>query len=395
MKKLLALIMTALLVACSTSDISDESVQKAEPTENINLTAVCPYISGEIRPGPGGWYEEMHHTDGTTDIIFTDISTGMRKKLSDETTLDTPYGCVTGLFLRDGYLYHYSNGYPITMNKSDNVSALYQFSPDGQLLNSTEYPQDIKFTTFSAVVSDSENLYFAGNNITYNYEKPSSTKRCIYAVNQNDLSVKEIFRSDDCGITLIGGYKNRLILEVTETTDEGNFSRTVELMDITDFSREKLFETRYRWYMLDDKTLYNDYDEKGVLKTYCLDKKKAENITLFDSNSQLNNWNIPVSNIYDGQMFIRTSQYEGNYEKSYVYDYYSKKLTEVTHYYGLPYISELNGEKYCLITSGTKRVFLNNGISERADNIYAISSFENYIDSKDNIQYVKNEIDYR
>lgn len=394
MKRLLAIILAISLAGCSAAETPDKTAQNITD-KNINLTTVCPYVSGEIISGPGGWYEEMHHTDGTTDILFTDISTGVRSVLSEETTLPTPYGCVTGIFFSDGYLYRYSDGYPVSMKKDGNVSSLHQFSADGKLLNQTEYPQEIKFTQYSSVVSDGKNLYFAGNNVTYNGADVTSLSPCIYSVNQQDLSVKEIFRPDAYSIKLIGGHKNNLIVNICRKDGNNTFIRTVELLDLTDFSSEKLFESRYDWHMLNETKLVNHMDQKGTLKIYDLESRKAEAVTLFGKEDHLNSWVIPAANIYDSRIFIRISQYEGNYEKSYVYDYADNKLTEVIHYYGLPYVSSRNGEKYCLIPQRFIRVFFNNGLTERADYKYVLSPYEDYIGSIENIIDITNEINYR
>ena len=139
MKKLIAVVLAIMLAGCANTPLEEATGQKQQ-----NFTTVCQYISGEMAGAENGWYEIMRHTDGSADILFTDIATATRTPASQQAKLDTPYGSLGGIFVSDGYVYYYHYGFPPGMNKTENPSCIYQYSADGSLIQSAEL-EDIHF----------------------------------------------------------------------------------------------------------------------------------------------------------------------------------------------------------------------------------------------------------
>ena len=375
MKKLFVILLAFIMTGCNSFPQRD-----AGTVENYGLTTVCQRISGEKTAGKNGWYELIKHTDGTADITFTDISTATRSPLADATAIDSPYGSLSAVFVADGYVYHYFYGFPESMGKEENNSILYQYDTGGKLLQKKVFEAEEKFTIGSAVVSDGENLYFSG----YGNEKFN-----IYTVNQNNLDAQTFYQSDD-QFKLTGGYKNQLVLFVIK-----DGKRTMELLDTFTLERKVLFETRFPWYMLDENRLYNYQDQKGVLKTYSLENGRQSDIRLFDKDDRVNNWQIPYGATGGRYLAVYTSQYEGNYEKAYIYDLHTEKLTEVQRFYGKAVPAKIGDRIYYLAPASEQRVFLNSGLTERIDYNYIIVSLENLCDGNRNNIKVENQIEYR
>ena len=375
MKKLFSVLLAVLMVGCGNVAQQGPAVE-----ESKNLTTVCSYLSGEIKGADNGWYEVMRHSDGTADIVYTDVSAGTRSVFGDARSINVPYGSLSAVFVADGYVYHYFYGFPESMGKEENNSILYQYDTDGKLLQTKVFEAEEKFTIGSAVVSDGENLYFSG----YGNEKFN-----IYTVNQNNLEAQTFYQSDD-QFELTGGYKNQLVLFVIK-----DGKRTMELLDTFTLERKVLFETRFPWYMLDENRLYNYQDQKSVLKTYSLENGRQSDIRLFDKDDCVNNWQIPYSATGGRYLAVYTSQYEGNYEKAYIYDLHTEKLTEVQRFYGKAVPAKIGNQIYYLAPASEQRVFLNSGLTERIDYNYIIVSLENLCDGNGNNIKVENQIEYR
>ncbi len=375
MKRILGILLAVVMVGCSKVAVENTTVDDTK-----NLTTVCHYLSGDIKGAHGGWYEVVRHSDGTADIVYTDMAQGIRTEFGDYSTINVPYGSLSAVFTADGFVYHYFYGFPESMKKEENNSVLYLYDTDGTLLQSQVFEKDQKFTIGSAVVSDGEKLYFSGcNNEKYN----------IYTVDQSTLEINTLYQSND-QFTLKGGYKNQLVLFVTK-----DGKRTIELLDYATLQRKALFETRFSWDMMTSGAMYNYQDNTGTLKTYNLETGRQSDIQLFDKDDCVNNWQIPYSATEDRYLAIYTSQYDGNWEKAYIYDLQTEKLTEIQRFYGKAIPTQISGQIYYMVPVSENRIFLNNALTERIDYNYIIISLENLIGGKDEKIHIENQIEYR
>lgn len=148
MKRLFIFMLAVLLTACGGKQ---------------DRTTLCSYISGEIQPGPGGWYEVIRHTDDTIDIVYTDISSATRAPLGGDTAMPVPHGAVGGIFVTQTHLYYFDSGFPQAMGITPNPQTLYQFSLAGRLENTVTLPDDIDISIDSAVITDGEMIYFVAD----------------------------------------------------------------------------------------------------------------------------------------------------------------------------------------------------------------------------------------
>ena len=126
-----------------------------------------------------------------------------------------------------------------------------------------------------------------------------------------------------------------------------------------------------------------------------LENSRQSDIRLFDKDDCVNNWQIPYSATGGRYLAVYTSQYEGNYEKAYIYDLHTEKLTEVQRFYGKAVPAKIGDRIYYLAPASEQRVFLNSGLTERIDYNYIIVSLENLCDGNGNNIKVENQIEYR
>ena len=141
MKKLFIVLLVLLMTGCGSFPQKDAAV-----VDNNGLATVCQRISGEKTSGGNGWYELIRHTDGTADILFTDIATATRAPLAGTKAIDATYGSLSGIFIADGFLYYYFYGFPENMNRPDVYSALYQYDLKGNIIQSVIFDNNIRFS---------------------------------------------------------------------------------------------------------------------------------------------------------------------------------------------------------------------------------------------------------
>lgn len=380
MKKLLAFMLAVLLTGCS-GDVQEVTTTEDTTAENTaNLTTVCHSLSGEIKGGENGWYEVMRHSDGSADLIYTDIETGIRAEFGQYSTINAPYGSLSAVFAADGFVYHYFYGFPESMNKAENSGFLYQYDTQGNFLQALVLDKRTKFPIGSSVVSDGEKLYFSG----YDGEKSN-----IYSIKQSKLEPEIIYQSDD-RFTLYGGYENRLVLFVIK-----DGTRTMETLDMATLERKVLLQTKFPWKMLDDSRLYSYQDSPGILKIYDLETDIRKDTKLFSETDCVNSWQIPYPAADGRYLSVYTSQYEGNLEKAYIYDLQTEKLAEVQRFYGKAIPAAIGEEVYCIAPVNEDRIYLNNALTERIDYNYIIISLENLLAGNSHKTAVENQIDYR
>lgn len=374
MKKLLAVLLVFLMAGCGSFPPKDTAA-----VENNGLATVCQRISGEKTPGENGWYELIRHTDGTADILFTDITEATRAPLAGTEAMDAPYGSLSGIFVSDGFLYYYFYGFPETMNKPEVNSALYQYDLKGNLIQSVIFDNNIRFSIDSAVISDGEKLYFCSEN---------QGKSIIYTVNQQNLDVQKLYESND-SFVLTGGFENRLILYVK------GVSNRMESVDITTFERKTLFETKFQWHMLDSSNLYNYQNHRDRLEIYSLKSEKLKTFTNFVKKDVIKNIHLPYPAVNDRYIFIHASLDSGYEEKSYIYDISTGKLTKVTSYADAPLGLCADGQIYFLVPKDKVTILLNGGFNKRTEYNYAIVTLEDYISGKTPAVYVTDKTEYR
>lgn len=374
MKKLIVVLLALMMTGCGSFPLKD-----SDAVENNGLATVCQRISGEKTSGEKGWYELIRHTDGTADILFTDITTATRAPLAGTEAMDAPYGSLSGIFVADGFLYYYFYGFPETMNKPEVNSALYQYDLKGNLIQSVIFDNNIRFSINSAVISDGEKLYFYSDN---------QGKSIIYTVNHIDLKIQKLYESND-NFVLTGGFENRLVLY-----GKGDSNR-METLDVATLERELLFETKFQWHILDSSNLYNYQNNTDRLEIYSLKNGMVKTFTDFAKKDNIKNMHLPYPAVNDRYIFIHTSLDSGYEEKSYIYDISAGKLTEVTSYADAPLGLDADGQIYFLVPKDKVTILLNGGFNKRTEYNYAIISLEDYISRKTPAVYVSDKTEYR
>ena len=394
MKKLFVLLLAVIMAGCGSETVQ----QNREVSAADNYRTVCEYIAGYMQPAPGGRYELLRHTDGSADILYTDIATATRKPLGGDTTVEIAHEVVTGIFVRDGYLYHYSHGAPLGMKEEEDEAVLYQYDMDGKLLQACRLGRNIEPDMDSAVVSDGKWLYFTGSELMYENGKVTESTSHIYAVNQENMEIKKVYTPQQAAVDIICGYRNSLVTEVTyyKTDKDGNreFKTGIELLDMKTLERKPLFTTSNLWYSMCDGKLYNPYDTNGSIKIYDLEKQEETTVEVVKDARMLKNGYVAVNIITERYAFLSFEYYNNMPGENYVYDFETDTLSPAPDFCEIPYLySEESG--YYMVQTGYDKVPVAEDFYTVYDIRYALITPEDYHSGTENLIPVTNIIEYR
>ncbi len=383
MKKLFALLLAIILISCITD-------KKDSPADNQRFTMICRQISSvasDVWAAENGWYELFRYTDGTADILFTDLSTGVRKPLQNEKII-TPYGVMNGMFIADNKIYHYSYCYPESLNIEYRPGILYQYSTNGTLLKSVEMEESVLLCMDSAVISDDEFIYLVGEDIKYDRKN-----LCLFSIDTKNLAIKKVYEFDKNVLNLKGCYENSLIFTSVRQLDEGSKVFPILLLDMDTLELSTLCEAETTLEMLNNTKLYQHKNQNTNL-VYDIKKQQYSTLTFFDNANEIKILSVSHTAEADGKLIIKTQQ--GDLLKDYVYDYYSGKLAPVKWYYhDMPYYLNNGQTGYFLVPTSKEKHPLPGLPVNTNDRTFAIITAEDYYNGVDNPVYVKNEIDYR
>ena len=394
MKKLLSVLLALAVVGCS----KEPAPRNREVPVAENYYTVCEYIAGYIQPAPGGRYELLRHTDGSADIIYTDIATATRKPLGADTTVEIPHDVVTGIFTRDGYLYHYFHGAPLGMKEENDTAVLYQYTPEGKLLQTCEIGTDIEPDMDSAVVSDGKWLYFSGSELVYEDGKVAESTSHIFAINQDNMEIKKVYSPQQASVDIICGYKGSLVTETEYHSNDKNGNQQsksrLEILDMETLERKPLSATAGLWYCLCEGKLYNPYDVNGSIKIYDLEKMKETTVVRVKDAEMLKDRHIAVNFITDRYAFLSAEYYNNMPAENYIYDFETDTVYPAPDFCEMPYLySDKNG--YYIVQTGYEKVTVAQGFYSVYDIRYALITPEDYHSGNKNLIPIKNGIQYR
>ncbi|MBR4036244.1 MAG: hypothetical protein IKJ05_05895 [Oscillospiraceae bacterium] len=381
MKKLCILLLALILAGCSTNLTAENT--------NKELVTVCRQVSArmsDVQSTEDGWYELFKHTDGTAEILFTDLSTGIRKPLQTENPIVTPYGIMNGMFIAGDKIYHYSYAYPESMNIEYRPGILYQYSTDGKLMNSVEMDEAVVLDMGSAVVYDGKHIYITGEDMN-----TGNDTLCLYSINTVSMGVEKIYSFDESIMRLDGCYKNSLIFEAM-THNDNKPDYCIMILDMDTMEMKTLFTPESSMVQLGEK-LFFEHNKKNINATYDVTTRNYGKMKFFDDSSGINIMFLSRTAEADGKLLIKTRQ--GEELKDYVYDFNTGKTSQVNwYYYDMPYFLDGKDTDYFLVPIAKEDHPLQELPVNARDRKFAIITAEDYYNGKDNLMYVKNEINY-
>ncbi|MBQ5325698.1 MAG: hypothetical protein J6K80_00725, partial [Oscillospiraceae bacterium] len=352
-------------------------------------TTVCRQVSArmsDVQSTKDGWYELFKHTDGTAEILYTDLATGVRKPLRTDNPIVTPYGIMNGMFIADNRIYHYSYAYPQSMNIEYRPGIMYQYSTDGKLLNRVEMDGSIVLDMGSAIVYDGKYIYITGEDI-----KSGNDNLCLYSINTLNMDVEKIYSFDETVIRLDGCYENSLVFDAMRLNDNQP-DYYIMALDIDTLKVKTLFDPVSSMVQLGNK-LFFEHNKRNINITYDVTTQKYGEMKFFDNASGINILSISRTAENDGKLLIKTRR--GEELKDYVYDFNTGKISPVNwYYYDTPYFLDGAEADYFLVPMGKAKHSLPGLHVSVSDRTFAIIAAEDYYSGKDNLIYVKNEIIY-
>ena len=394
MKKLLSFLLALAVAGCSKEPVPQN--REVPPADNYHT--VCEYIAGYMHTAPGGRYELLRHTDGSADIVYTDIATATRKALGADTTVEIPHDVVTGIFYRDGYLYHYFHGAPLGMKEENDTAVLYQYTPEGKLLQTCEIGTDIEPDMDSAIVSDGKWLYFSGSELVYEDGKVAESTSHIFAINQDSMEIKKVYTPQQASVDIICGHKGSLITEIHYYSNDTNgntwYKSHIEILDMKTLERKPIFTTENLWYTLCEGKLYSPYDINGSIKIYDLEKLEETTVTLVSDAELLKDRHIAVNFATDRYVFLSAEPYTNMPGENYVYDFKTDTLSVAPVFCEMPYLYSSENDCY-IVQTGYDKVTVAEGFYSVYDIHYALITPEDYHNGNENLTPIKNEIEYR
>lgn len=382
MKRLFALLLAFIMVACS-ADV------KNKDNDNLQLTTVCRQVSArmsDIQSTKEGWYELFKHTDGTAEILFTDLATGVRKPLHTEFPIITPYGIMNGMFIADNKIYHYSYAYPESMNIEYRPGIMYQYSTDGKLLNTVEMDESVLLDMSSAVVYDGKFIYISGEDLN-----AGNDNLCLYSINTENMNVEKIYSFDETIVRLDGCYKNNLIF-TSIVRKENTPEYYIMLLNIDTMEMTALCKPETTMVQLGDDMFFEN-NRRNINRTYDITTQQYGEIKFFDDDSGINILSISLTAEHDGKLLIKTRH--GEELKDYVYDFTTGKIKPLNwYYYDMPYFLDGEDTDYFLLPTGKEQHPLPGLPVSVKDRTFAIITADDYYNGKDNLIHVQNEINY-
>ncbi len=257
-----------------------ENDKSLENKDNLNLQMLVDWtglLNTPMAASKYGCYEIMFNTDGSANILYTDIDTKQRIYLSSDissehnTEADTSWiknangGCLLFVFDDSLFLSHFGD--------SDEPGLLYRMDLDGR-----NKKQLLSYNNYEAI---SNSVTYSNDNI-YTILTNKNEENILVCINLKTGDLKEIKNFNNESVFLMSAYDDYMIIKIIEFDTQSedalkayyNQKHIIYKYSIKDDTMTKIVEWK-------QDTVYDAYDNKFI---YLLEKD-TDSVTEINVNN--------------------------------------------------------------------------------------------------------------